>query len=543
MPLLTPASAPITSGEVVQFTDQRCIADPLVAGESTSGMLAFPWIAWDRNGLLLMSYHDGYDGSIGVTRLKTSVDKGVTWTPGVVVWDEGLGTGAQIAALSSGDWLLTSQGYVSGSPSGVYTKRSMDRGTSWGATQHVMAGEWTSSGIIELASGTLLWPVYSSSTAQILRSTDGGYTWSTPVVALALPGGVSANETTVRHLPDGSVVALTRCSDFSLRRIVSTDEGVTWSAPTTVTSGVDSRVDWVVLASGRCVATWRDSSSACEMAAYSDDYMTTVSTPVQIHGPDKRTSYSALWEVAPGQVLAAIGEIDDGESTGRIMCRYLLDGDGAAPTGQVTYVDARTRAAGASTLLAWDTFNRPDNAHGLGSADSGQQWLEQGGNTQDDWRLSGGMAVNSGSTGRIHSVTLNTGNADGWVEADLLWTGSTSSPIGLCARRSTVNGHAVGAKLDSNGGTLRIFYFDGSVPNDLITSVAGLHFTAGVWMTWRLVVRGSYVRVFIDGHEYASYVLTSTDIANLSNGGTRWGLWGGGSSGVVYKARRFVISS
>lgn len=524
----------------LRFTDQRCIAEPLT--ESTSGMLAFPWIAHDQDtGLLIMSYHDGVDGPGGVTRLRTSDDLGLTWSTGLVVWDEGLGTGAQVAVLSSGHWLLTSQGYTGGAPSGVYSRRSVDQGATWGSTQHVLAGVWTSTAVFETASGTLLWPVYQPQggrdVALVLASTDHGYTWSDPTPMMALTGGVDASEATLQQFPDGTLVALVRCGDFTLRRTVSTDDGATWSTPQTAIPDVESRVDWVRLASGRCVAAWRDHPTGCAMAAYSDDAMVNVSTALQIHGPDKRTSYSALAEVADGQVLAAIGEIDDTEANGRIMARYLLDGDGVAPTGQATYLDSQRRAGG--NVLAWDTFQRPDNAQGLGSADSGHQWFEYGGGSNSDWELSGGQAANAAP--RIHSVTLDTGNAWGFIEADLMWTGSTSSPIGLCAKRSTATGHALVAKLDSGGQTARICYFDGTAITDLATPATGLHYPAGTWCRWRFTVRPGYARLFIDGHEVLSYALTTADHTNLDPG-TRWGLWGGGSSGTTYRARNVLVS-
>lgn len=532
----------------MKFTDQHCVADPLV--ESDSGMLAFPWVTKTASGVLVMAYHDGVDGPTGTSRIKTSSDQGATWTTGRVVWDENMATGAQVAVLPNGDWLLTSQVSIAGTHAGVYTKRSTDGGVTWAASQFVTntacsGGTWTSTAPTVLANGALLWPVYGSDggneVSKVLISLDQGATWAVAGTVLSVPG-VDSSETTLQQLPSGSVVALTRCSDYTLRRTVSADGGYTWSTPQAVTSGVNSRVDWIKTMSGRCLAGWRDSASSCEMATWSDDDMATVATPVQIHGPDNRTSYSALIEVKPGQVLAIIGEIDDGEQTGRIMSRYLLDTvDGMTPTGQTTYLDAQRLASGDANILAWDAFRRPDNAHGLGSADSGHQWMEYGGTSSDDWKLVGGTATNTNSTGRIHSVTLNTGNSDGYVEADLWWSGSTSSPLGLCARRSTATGHALLTKLDASGTTLRICYFDGANLTDLITPITGLHYGPSVWHRWRLLAKDNYVRVFIDQHEAASYILTSTDVTNLS-GGTRWGVWGGGSSGATYKFKNFIAS-
>jgi hypothetical protein len=541
---------------MIAFTDQHCIADPLAAGESAFGMLAFPWIAQDGD-LLVMTYHDGRDASTGgdfTTRLKTSADNGVTWTPGRVVWDEGLDSGANITVLAGGDWLMVSQGYTANVASGIYAKRSTDKGATWQPTTVVgdaafTAGHtYTSCAAVELP-GTLLLPVYGSDTghdgaiAKLMVSVDGGATWTVGSTVMVLPSGIGANEVTIQRLPDGTLAAMVRCTDMVARRTTSADGGVTWSALQTVFTGCNSRIDWLILASGRCIVTYRDSGTSCAMLTYSDDLMVNVADPVQMHGPDKRTSYSSLAEVAPGVVFVALGEVDDTEANGRIMGRYIMEQYGLAPTGQNTYLPAIQRAAGLANVVAWDTFDRPDNAQGLGSADSGQQWGEYGGISSNEWKVVGGLAQCTGSA--IHSVTVETRNSDGWIEADLRWSGGTSSPVGLCALRSTKTGHALVAKLDSGGKLARISRFDGSAVADLATTTTfpagpSLAYQQGVWCRWRLTVRGLDAWLTIDGRFVLAYRLTSDDRTYFD--GTRWGLWGGGS-GVTYQAKNVIVSA
>jgi len=319
----------------IRFTDQYCIADPHT--ESSTGMLAFPWIDREPDGTLVMVYHDGRDapgGGAHTTRLKTSSDLGATWSGGEVVWDDGIDTVPQITILSNGDWLLVSQGYDDDVPAGVFATRSTDRGATWSPTWHVTdkaiegGHTYTSTPPYELASGVLLWPVYGPTddvdNATALVSTDMGETWSRAGQIAKLPDRVGANEVTVQQLADGTVVGMVRCTDGVARRVVSTDDGATWSEPAAAFDGCVSRIDWIKLASGRCVATWREAGTGAAMAAHSDDDMVSISDRVRIHVPDKRTSYSALVEVRPGQVFAAIGEIDQSERDGRIMARYLL---------------------------------------------------------------------------------------------------------------------------------------------------------------------------------------------------------------------------
>jgi BNR repeat-like domain len=539
--------------DVLAVGDQFTVADPLQ--ESTYGLLAFPWLT--RLGdTLFLTYHDGHDGPSGgdnKSRLKVSTDLGRTWSLGQIVWDEALDTGAQCLMLASGALLLTTQGYTLDVPSGVYAKLSTDLGVTWGPTipasdSAFSAGHtYTSSAPLELpATGMLLWPVYGSDTGhdgnltKLLTSLDGGLTWTTGATVMSLPGGVGANEATLQLRPDGVIGALVRCTDFNARYTTSSDGGVTWSPPVVAFTACDGRIDWLITASGRNVAAYRDSGTACAALTWSLDDWATAAAPVQIHGPDKRTSYSALLEVEPGAILAVLGEIDDGEATGRLMGRYIMEQHGITPQGQPTYITALQQAAGVADYLAWDTFNRPNNAHGLGSADSGHQWLEWGGTNNSDWQLVGGTARNTGGS-TYHSTTLNVGTTAGLVEASLMWTGTTSSPLGLCARRSTTTGHALVAKLDATGHTARISYYNGTTVSDLAVTSTGISYPAGSWYRFRFIVRGDHARLFIDGHEVVAYQLTATDHANL-DAGTRWGLWGGGSTGATYYARNLIVS-
>lgn len=529
-------------------TDQFCIADPLI--ESSYGMLAFPWLTKDGTALVL-TYHDGKDNSGGSqnnkTRLKKSYDNGVTWTTGQIVWDDSLDSGAQIVILSNGDYLMVSQVYINNVPGGLYTKRSLDKGATWDvsvAVTNAAGYGFTSSAPLEVSPGVLLWPVYGASggpnTSKLMVSLDYGLTWALgPVVCPSPDGVIETNETVLQKFSDGTLWAVTRCGDFNARLNTSVDNGSTWSASAILFGNCESRIDWIRLGSGRCIFTYRDHVSGSEMLSYSDNNMMTCSVPVQIHGPDKRTSYTGLIEVQTGQALAVIGEIDDTEANGRLMGRYVVSTGTITPSGQVTYQTSLEYALGKDSVLAWDSFKRPDNAQGLGSADSGHKWLEYGGNTSNNWKIVSGSAVNSVAS--IKPITIDTKNAWGSVETTIKWAGgTTSSPLGLVAKRSTITGHALLGKLDNNGHIARISYWNNGTITDLAATSATLHYSPDTWYKFKLIVKPDLIVFTIDGREVLSYTMTSTDHTNL-DAGTQWGLLGGGSSSVNYFARSFIV--
>ena len=113
---------------------------------------------------------------------------------------------------------------------------SQDGGRTWDAEPRVLAeNRWAvSAPVRELPDGTLLLGAYtgddSTAYGAVLRSTDGGQSWSEPV-AIDPHSGVRLDaETDVLQLPNGEILAALRGDgQVNLHFATSADQGLTWS--------------------------------------------------------------------------------------------------------------------------------------------------------------------------------------------------------------------------------------------------------------------------------------------------------------------------
>lgn len=115
---------------------------------------------------------------------------------------------------------------------------------------------------IRTISGAHLYPVsymvdsVGTFTSNVLRSTDGGATWSQSATELVLPSAPvgyerGITEVAITQLDDGSILLLARQQDATKHYFVtstSTDDGATWSTPT----------DSAILSSNTAAALFRD---------------------------------------------------------------------------------------------------------------------------------------------------------------------------------------------------------------------------------------------------------------------------------------------
>jgi len=169
-----------------------------------------------------------------------SSDEGRTWSLPTVLLD-----GPQddrdphIAALRDGTLLCSFFQYrsVNGKiECDTCVVESRDGGRSWQTEPRVLAANhWAvSAPVRELPDGTRLLGVYTAddSTAYgaVLRSTDGGKSWSEPV-AIDPKSGVRLDaETDVLRLPNGTIFAALRGDgNVNMHFATSTDQGLTWS--------------------------------------------------------------------------------------------------------------------------------------------------------------------------------------------------------------------------------------------------------------------------------------------------------------------------
>jgi hypothetical protein len=111
---------------------------------------------------------------------------------------------------------------------------SQDGGDSWTPEPRVVAAGWPSSAPVrELGDGTRLLGVYredgQTAYGGVIRSTNGGRTWSAPI-PIGKDSGVRLDaETDFVTLKDGTVFAALRGDRVPMHFALSHDQGLTWS--------------------------------------------------------------------------------------------------------------------------------------------------------------------------------------------------------------------------------------------------------------------------------------------------------------------------
>ncbi|WP_165808007.1 sialidase family protein [Microbacterium sp. TPD7012] len=233
------------------YVDDFGVANSIPAFSSTLAATApvgqqirFPGAAKLLDGTIVAAYYEGpsHGATNGLIKLVRSSDDGLTWSSPILVTDQTHDPrGPQLTTLNDGTLLLTY----------FYME--------WTATPYVAHGTF------------------------VMRSTDGGLTWSSPsavgtqmscacgpVWPDSYAGGWSAHKGPIVELASGDLLIPlygTTPTDSRIRATVvrSTDGGVTWDAANEVTLGVGSisylEPNLSVLPSGELVATIRTSAT------------------------------------------------------------------------------------------------------------------------------------------------------------------------------------------------------------------------------------------------------------------------------------------
>ena len=225
---------------------------------------------------------DFHNGARGRQEITLSHDGGESWSTSRVVADHASDCrNVALGVTSYGALVLAyvTVDYEDGRPDAwrgfgdLFVIRSEDGGETWSEPRsftgvlEVLMGETYGASpygkIMELADGTLLMNVYTHGINEyidhqthVIRSSDGGLTWSGPSTIPVDHG----DETALLVLASGKVLAAVRrsISDVSQHVCVtsSLDGGYTWSDSTAVTGSMELPADLVQLADGRVLMTF-----------------------------------------------------------------------------------------------------------------------------------------------------------------------------------------------------------------------------------------------------------------------------------------------
>jgi sialidase-1 len=217
-------------------------------GEAAGSYQAFTDICRLKGGDLLCVFYAGY-GHVSLPKpdcpkggricMVRSSDEGRTWTAPKVLFDGPHDDrDPHIAQMRDGTVLCSFFTYRP--QDGVKVDcdtclvESRDGGATWGAEPRTVAAGWPSSAPVrELPDGTRLLGIYreegDTAYGGLIRSTDGGKTWSDPI-PIGKGSGVRLDaETDFVLLKDGALLAALRGDRVNLHFATSRDQGLTWS--------------------------------------------------------------------------------------------------------------------------------------------------------------------------------------------------------------------------------------------------------------------------------------------------------------------------
>jgi hypothetical protein len=221
---------------------------------------------------------DFHVGERGRIDLCTSSDGGESWDWNRPIVTQGPDARNQaVLETSDGTLLLTyvHAAYRNGvfDPTGgyrtVYLIRSTDGGRTWSDAQPILENGPTGDHLspygkmVELRDGTIILALYRGNRpdgrylSTIVRSRDGGRTWGDSSTIAE-----GADETALLSLPSGKLIAMLRragdpaAPESRLWQADSFDHGYTWSAPRPITGPTQIPADLLLLRSGRILLTF-----------------------------------------------------------------------------------------------------------------------------------------------------------------------------------------------------------------------------------------------------------------------------------------------
>jgi len=282
----------------------------------------------------------------GVIMGAYSSDNGVTWGAKIAVLGDGGVTDYRdpgISALADGRMALTYYtGTIAQNHMGALVRFSSDNGATWGVAVRIDPNLFyaaSSAPLVQLADGTLIATWYGETTgdssAFVSRSTDGGATWGARIkIADGPAASVQYVEPwTVLGL-DGTLYTFIRTAMTSISMVKSTDGGLTWTAPAIAFAG-NGRPSAVITRNGTIMVAPRTVDNYHGMILTSIDNGVTWSAAQTIQITSARVGgwlYAGPFEVAPNVVW--VPSCVELSSTSTVLRGfYFLTSTGVSPAG------------------------------------------------------------------------------------------------------------------------------------------------------------------------------------------------------------------
>ena len=243
---------------------------------------AFPGFVVADDGTHIILYREGtaHASTDGIIRIRTSADKGATWTSATTLYSDGSFDAREgiLTKLSSGR-IVAAIGIADGTSGqvqdGGVTMYSDDNGTTWSSAVQIDDGGFTDWSLLqgqlcELGNGDWLLGITGKDSGddrkiRVISSDDAGTTWSNLGDALDESDITGTNIGESHMVRVGTTLYLftrnNRVSGFGdeIYRQLSTDGGNTWGTAAKVLDGWGGSPRMYVRSNGDFVAVLRDS--------------------------------------------------------------------------------------------------------------------------------------------------------------------------------------------------------------------------------------------------------------------------------------------
>lgn len=518
-----------------------------------SGRLFFIWRQGtdhvnSRDGYLRGSYSDD-DGRSWTTPFTVLPNPG----GGVDLRDVGL------AAARDGSriWLTYFKGSSSNAAMGCFLRTSFDGGATWSAEVRVdpSAPYAALSGpIVETTDRVLLQPWYGRAGSEtrdsvwVARSFDGGATWSSSRLVNGASAGRDYQEPWLADC-GGTLVMLYRWGNAADIGIVrSTDGGSTWSTGVVAFTTGTGRPCGIWLSTGALLCVYRRNSDGAAVYRASRDLGATWLAPqvLQLITGSGWMAYSCGVELAPGLALCAtsIEQANGSQALHWLAC--AADGAAESPVGDNFPAAVDRLLSDIDQVWAADDFDRTDTTTGLGNALTGQPWQAASATASQQMRIEAGTARAASADNSVEVSWLECGQSDVLVEADLMF--ATESGTSVVFRYVDASNYLMLA-LESNGAAIRLYKIVAGTATQL-TAYTTLAAPAGAYHRIVVSAKKAAIAAFVNGVPVSTYTLSTTSNSGGSgfteqtrfNGATKHGLrLNESSTSGPHRCRRFIV--